>query len=225
MLRGGCAILCLVIAGFAVAQEGKYSIKTGDTPPPKAVSESIQKLLDKKSVQLLAPDGKPIAELWFRANVPADATPEQIKNGITYREVKQSEILGVIRVDQDWSDYRKQKVKPGVYTLRLGYQPADGDHQGASTYKEFLVLVDAAKDTKAELMDYKEMVEHSMKSITTGHPGVLMLFPNPKPGAAPKLEAKEMNHWVLFTKEEITAAGKNTGTSLGIGVTLVGNAP
>lgn len=225
MLRAGCVVLCLVIAGYSPAQEGKYAIKTGDTAPPKGVSEAIQKLLEKKSVQLLAADGKSIAELWFRASVPADATPEQIKNGITYREVKQTEILGVIRVDQDWSDYRKQKVKPGVYTLRLGYQPADGDHQGASIHKEFLVLVDTAKDTKPELMDYKEMVELSMKSISTGHPGVLMLFPNPKPGPAPKLDAKEMNHWVLFTKEGITAAGKDTGTTLGIGVTLVGNAP
>ena len=228
MLRAGrCAVVVFFLAAAAVsnAQSGKFAIKTAESPPPKAVHESIRKLLDKQSVQFLSADGKLLAELWFRSSVPADATAEQIKNGITYRELKQSEIIGVIRFDQDTADYRKQKVKAGVYTLRLGYQPADGDHQGSSMHKEFLVVVDPAKDTKPDLMDYKELVEMSMKTISTGHPGVFMLFPNPKPGPAPKLEAKEMNHWVLNTKEAITVDGKKTGTSIGIGVTLIGQAP
>lgn len=226
MLRtGSCALVFLFAVSVVHSQGGKYSIKTAQTPPPKGVSESIRKLLDKQSVQFLSADGKQLAEVWFRASVPADATPEQIKNGITYREIKQSEIIGVIRFDQDTADYRKQKVKAGVYTLRLGYQPADGDHQGSSMHKEFLVLVDPAKDTKTDLMDYKEMVELSMKTISTGHPAVFMLFPVPKPGPAPKLEAKEMNHWVLNTKEEITVDGKKTGASIGIGITLIGQAP
>ncbi len=226
MLRAvSCALVLLLAAALAHSQSGKYSIKTAATPPPKAISEPIRKLLDKQSVQLLGADGKQLAEVWFRASVPADATPEQIKNGITYREIKQSEIIGVIRFDQDTVDYRKQKVKAGTYTLRLGYQPADGDHQGSSIHKEFLVLVDPAKDTKPDLFDYKELVELSMKTISTGHPAVFMLFPVPKPGAMPKLEAKEMNHWVLNTKEEITVDGKKTGSSIGIGVTLIGQAP
>jgi hypothetical protein len=32
------------------------------------------------------------------------------------------------------------------------------------------------------------------------------------------------NHWVLQTKSDIAVAGKKTGTSLGIGLTLVGAA-
>ena len=64
-----------------------------------------------------------------------------------------------------------------------------------------------------------------MKTISTGHPGVFMLFPVAKPGPMPKLEAKEMNHWVLNAKEEITVDGKKTGSSIGIGFTLIGQAP
>ncbi len=218
-------LILLAAVGLSNAQNAKYAIKTGATPPPKEISESIRKLLDNRSVQFLVPGGKVGAELWFRKTVPADATPEQIKNGITYRELKQTEILGVVRFDQDWLDYRKQKVKAGVYTLRLGFQPEDGDHTGSSQFKEFVAVLLAAKDTKAQVLDYKEMVEISQKSISTGHPGVFMLFPNAKPGAAPQLAAKEMNHWVLNTKQEITVAGKKTGASLGIGLTLIGSAP
>ena len=184
-------------------------------PDPKAAHEP-------PSIQLLDPAGKTVCEVWFRKEIPAEATPEQVKNGLTYREVKQSEVVGAIRFDQDWRDYRKQKVKAGTYTLRLGYQPMDGDHTGSSEFQDFLLVLDAAKDTKPDLMDAKHMIETSAKSIGTGHPGVFMLFPTEKPGAAPTLAAMPKNHWVLQTKEDVTVAGKKTGTSLGIGLTRVG---
>jgi len=38
----------------------------------------------------------------------------------------------------------------------------------------------------------------SSKSIETGHPGVFMLFPLSKAPAAPQLEAKRNNHWVVM---------------------------
>jgi hypothetical protein len=216
--------LLLALFPFVEAQDGKYTIKTIDMPVPKEVGEPIQKLLQPQAIQLLDPAGKNVCEVWLRKEIPADATPEQIKNGLTYREVKQSELFGVVRFDQDWRDYRKQKVKAGTYTLRLGYQPMDGDHTGASEFQDFLVVLSASGDTKADVMDPKHMIETSAKSISTGHPGVFMLFPNNKPGAAPALAAMPKNHWVLMTKEDVTVNGQKTGASLGVGLTLVGAA-
>jgi hypothetical protein len=218
------AVLLLAATTFAAAQEGKYSIKPGDAAPPKELSEQVRKLLDGKPVQFLDAQGKTVADLWRRKEVPADVTPEQIKNGLTYRELSQTEILGAVKFHQDWTDYRKQKVKAGVYTLRLGFQPADGDHAGSSTYQEFLVAIDAAKDTKPAVMEPEQMVKMSMKTVNTGHPGVFMLFPNPKPAAEPKLEAKPNNHWVLFAKEDVSVKGKKTEKGIGLGITLVGHA-
>jgi hypothetical protein len=222
--RWASGLLVLALLPYGEAQESKYSIKTAETPVPAEIGEPIKNLLGPQSIQLLDPASKTVCEVWFRKEIPADATPEQVKNGLTYREVKQSEVVGVIRFDQDWRDYRKQKVKATTYTLRLGYQPMDGDHTGSSDYQDFLLVLDAAKDTKAELMDAKHMIETSAKSIGTGHPGVFMLFPNSKPGAAPTLAALPKNHWVLQTKEDVSVNGKKTGTSLGFGLTLVGAA-
>ncbi len=227
MIRGACGavgVLALALLSYVLAEDTKFSIKTADTPVPQEIAEPIQKLLGPQSVQLLDPAGQIVCEAWFRKEIPADATPEQVKNGLTYREVKQSEVVAVIRFDQDWRDYRKQKVKAGTYTMRLGYQPMDGDHTGASETQDFLLAVDAAKDTKPDLMDAKQMIETSAKSIGTGHPAVFMLFPNTKPGAAPTLAALPKNHWVLQTKEDVAIGGKKTGTSLGFGLTLVGAA-
>jgi hypothetical protein len=221
--RWAAVVILLAGGSFLPAQGGKYSIKTGSNPPPKELNDAIAKLLSPKSVTFVDTQGKAVADLWFRNDVPADATPEQIKNGVTYRELKQTEILGAVRFEQDWTDYRKQKIKAGVYTLRLVYQPMDGDHTGASQFTEFVLIVDAAKDTKPALMDPKDMIEVSQKSIGTGHPGVFMLFPNNKPAAAPQLVSKEGNHWVLNVGEDITVGGKKAGI-IGIGLTLVGNA-
>jgi hypothetical protein len=213
----------IALVPLALAQEGKFAVKAATSDPPKELADDVQKLLGKNSIQLLDGGGKVIGEFWFRGEIPADATPEQIKNGITWREVKQTEVIGAVRFEQDWTDYRKQKVKAGVYTLRLGYQPADGDHQGSSEFQDFLLVVAADKDKKPELLDAKQMVELSGSSIGATHPGVFMLAPNPK-AAGPAIVSAPRNHWVLQSKGEISIAGKKTGTAMGIGLNVVGHA-
>ena len=211
----------------ASSQEGKkYTIKTANTPAPKELSEPIQKLLADTSVQLLDGAGKPICEVWFRKELPAEATPEQIKTGVTYREVKQTEILGAIQFHKDWSDYRKQKIKAGVYTMRLAFQPTDGKHTAdISDYQEFALVISAKADTKAALMEAKALHDKSGDSLDLAHPGVFMLVPNTKPGPDPRLVANPKNHWVLNSKCNLLVAGKATGTSIGIGLNLVGHSP
>ena len=45
-------------------------------------------------------------------------------------------------------DYRDQSIAKGVYTMRYGLQPVNGDHLGVSTYRDYSLLLPAAKDTK-----------------------------------------------------------------------------
>jgi hypothetical protein len=217
-------VLSLGLLPLAFGQTGKLMVKSASTEPPSEVAEPIRKLLDAGSIQVHDGDGKPVAEYWFRKEIPIDATPEQVKNGITYREAKATEIFGAVRFDQDMRDYRKQKVKAGVYTLRLGFQPADGDHQGSSDFTEFLLAISAEKDRSPDLLDSKALQEASQKSIKTGHPAVFMLFPASKPGAAPEIQAKPRNHQVLATKIEATVDGKAVGVPLGVSVTVIGSA-
>ena len=204
----------------------KYTIKTANSPASKEISAAIQKLLADSSVQLLADGGKPICEVWFRKDLPAEATPEQIKTGVTFREVKQTEILGAVQFHKDWTDYRKQKIKAGVYTMRLAYQPTDGKHTAdVSDFQEFALVISAKADTKAALMEAKALHDKSGDSLDLAHPGVFMLWPNNKPGKEPNLAAQPKNHWVLNSKCNLIVGGKATGTSIGIGLTLVGHSP
>jgi hypothetical protein len=217
----------IVVFSVVSAQEGaKYTIKNAKTPLPKELSEAIQKLLDESSVQLLNGGGEVICDVWFRNDMPAEATPEQIKSGVTFREVKQTEILGAIHFHKDWTDYRKQKIKAGVYTMRLGYQPADGKHTAdVSDFQEFALVISAKADTKPGLMEAKSLQDKSGDSLDLAHPGVFMMWPNAKPGKEPDLVSRPKNHWVLNSKCNLVVGGKATGTSIGIGVTLVGHSP
>src|SRR5262249_39269103 len=138
-----------------------YSVKTATTPVPKELKAAVGNLLSDRSVQFLDPKGNAIGELWFRKEIPAKATPAQVKNGLTYRELDETTLLGAVRFDQAVTDYRKQKIKAGVYTLRLGFQPMDGDHMGTAPYPEFCLLVPANADAKPDTISAKELQELS----------------------------------------------------------------
>src|SRR5262245_53937551 len=144
------ALLALWLIATPSVWAGNYSIKVGQTPPPQELREPFRKLLGERSIQFLDEKGTPVAEVWFRQVVPAKATPEQVKNGLTYHEVEETTFLGAIRFDQQITDFRKQKIKAGVYTLRLGFQPMDGDHMGTAPFPEFCLLIPASADRKPD---------------------------------------------------------------------------
>jgi hypothetical protein len=193
-------MLLLVAAATARAADAPpYAVKVADsTAPPNEVQEPIRKLLDERCIQLVTAKGDLVLELWLRKEVPAKATETQIKNGLTYREVPESTVVGAVRFARDYTDYRKQKIKAGVYTLRLATQPMDGDHMGTAPYNQFCLLSPAADDRTPATMAAKSLHELSAKS-TEGHPGVMLLFPGKGAEATPKLVSKGSGHWaVLF---------------------------
>jgi hypothetical protein len=202
------------------AADNPYTIKTADkTPAPKEVQEPIRKLLGERCIQMLDAKGDVLAELWFRKDVPAKATDAQVKNGLTYREIPETTLFGVIRFPKQTTDYRKQKIPAGVYTLRLANQPMDGDHMGTAPFSEFLLMSPAAEDKKPDPMEPKALQELSGKT-TNGHPGVLLLFPGKGAKAEAKLEKKEENHWILLILQEVKIGEKKA--TLPIGLTLSG---
>ncbi|HTU89743.1 MAG TPA: hypothetical protein VMF69_06585 [Gemmataceae bacterium] len=219
-LAGAAVLLTLTILPALAARGDEYQIKTVDkTPAPKEVQEPIRKLLAERCVQLLTAKGDLLAEVWFRKDMPVKATDAQIKNGLTYAEVLESTVFGAIRFPKQITDYRKQKIPAGVYTLRLANQPMDGDHMGTAPYSEFLLLSPAADDKMPDTMEAKKLQEMSGKT-TGSHPGVLLLFPGKGAAETPKLEKKEENHWVLLFLLDAKAGDKNA--VLPVGLTLIG---
>src|SRR5262249_48400076 len=138
-----------------------------------------------------------------------------------FAEIQETTLVGVVKVAKVMTDYRKQKIKEGVYTMRLAIQPSDGDHQGTAPNKEFLLLVPAADDKAPDpLKDAKELYELSTKATGSSHPGVFLLFSGKDPGNAPKLVTMPDNHWVLTWKQDVRI--KDSKATLIFGLTLIG---
>jgi hypothetical protein len=216
----GAVVLSLAICSNAPA-DAKYSLKPATTAVPSELAEPIRALMAEGSLQVVDAKGNLICEFWVRKEIPTKATPEQVKNGLTYRELDESLVVGAIRFDQIFTDFRKQKIKPGVYTLRLGFQPMDGDHMGTAPYQEFCLVSPAKADEKPDLMEPKELRELSAKTTGTAHPSVMLLFPNEKPEEKPKLEDKGNDIFVAAFKRPVNANGEKT--SMGFALTVVGH--
>lgn len=216
------ALICLLVTGSA---QGAFaagpSVKEVSSPPPEELAAPVRALMSPTSYQVTDGKGQVLCEIWFCQDLPSKATPEQIKKGVTYRELEESALVGAVRFTETFTDYRKQKIKPGIYTLRLGFQPMNGDHMGTSPYPEFCLLSPAKLDTKTALMETKELHEMSAKSTGASHPAIMLLHPPEKAEDKPQIVDKGSDTWVLAVKRPVTA-GKEKST-IGLALTVVGH--
>ena len=217
MSRTLAAVAILLATAGTVAADP--AVKVEEKEPPKELSDAMRGLLSPKAMSVSDDKGKLLFTVWARKELDAKANAD-VKAGAKYSHIEETTVLGAVQFAADWSDYRKQKIKAGVYTLRLGLQPMDGDHMGTAPYSEFALLVPAAEDTKPDLMDAESLHEISKKSNTRKHPGIMLLFPNRKPADAPAIEAKPKEHWTLNYQVPVKA-GSEKGM-LGFSLVVVG---
>lgn len=215
MLRLLTFVFILGIAVPGLAADGKFSVKAVDGAPK--VSAPVKAVLEAKGLAVQDAAGKTILTVWPRKALAA----KDVSGDVKYGHLEEGQLLGAVEVPAIWGDYRKQKIKPGTYTLRLGMQPMDGDHMGTAPYNEFLLLAPADKDTKPDVIDPKDLHELSAESSGGKHPGVLLLYPNKKPGEPPAIEAKPQDIWLLSYTVPVTAGGKTL--PLGFSLVVVGH--
>lgn len=215
--------LFLLCTCVCIATDTGYQVKIVRTAPPTEVSAAVRAELAVEALQVFNDKGELHCELWFRKVIPVKATPEQVQNGLTYREIEPTTLLGVIRYPQIHKDYRRQDVPAGVYTLRFVIQPQSGDHAGSAPYQEFCLLSDAKTDSKLATMEVKELIEQSAAAITGSHPTMMLLFPQTETELATKVTDEGRGHWVVRHVLQMQADGKPA--KLGIGLTVAGYSP
>ena len=221
MIRRTLAVAALLaLAASSLAADAKLTVKVEKADPPKELSDAVRKTLSDQAMSVSDEKGKLICTVWAAKALDTKATAEQAKAGLKYSHVEETTVVGAVKFAEEWKDYRKQKIKPGVYTLRLGVQLMDGDHMGTAPYNEFALLCPAAEDKAPDLMEVKELFELSGKSTGRKHPGVVLLFPNKTPAEAPAIEAKPKEHVVLSYRVPATAAGQKA--NLGFSLVIVG---
>jgi hypothetical protein len=217
-LRRGL-VLIFLFAGRVSAAE-PFTAKYETLEPPAVVADPVRKLLAGEALVVRTEKGDAVMHVWFRAAIPVKATDEQIKNGLTYREIPEGTLVGAIEFPQSFTDFRKQKIAKGAYTLRFAIQPDIGDHTGTTPHPEFCLMSAAEKDKSAEPMAKKDLIELSSEVNDGKHPSVLLLFPYYAREEGPRLLGKENGVWVAAVRRPVLAG--ETKASLGFAITVAG---
>lgn len=213
------ASLFLLLPGTSAAAEYRAE-KAG--APPEELGPAVRETLAPEGIRIIGPEG-PLCEIWVRTSVPAAAGAAQ-QLGIAYPQIVEGTLMGAVRFLREAKDYRRQSVKPGVYTLRYGLHPTDGNHMGVATQRDFLLLVPAAADSSPSGVTYNDLLGLSRKASGTNHPSVWSLEPASGETEPKLLHKEDEDHWVLQFSVQVQPQG-GAATKLTLGLVVVGSAP
>lgn len=172
-------VLAVALGPAAVRAQDTYKIEPLKEGPPAALAGAIKETLETQGYRVTNGQGKAVADVWLRKAVPASGKPAGPQGVVLFPVLAEGELLGALRFPVEGHDYRDQPIATGVYTIRYGLQPVNGDHLGVSPYRDFALLVEAAKDKELANLPQKRLEDQSAEAAGTSHPAVLMLLPAP----------------------------------------------
>jgi hypothetical protein len=192
-MRKLAVISLLSTLGFAA--DGPYQSAPAGGPPAE-VAPAIGQALQKDGVKI-SNNGAAYCEIWFRTEKPSGA--KTTEENVTLPFLPAGALVGVIRFDGKGADRRGQTIKAGVYTLRYGIMPINGDHQGAAPQRDFLLLTPASEDRDLNSTPgFEALVAMSRKASGTPHPAVLSFWKSDTD--TPRFEKQGDTDWVLQAK-------------------------
>ena len=172
-----------------------------DAKPPKKIAAPLRSLLDDRGVRVTA--GGATIDFWWVKALPA-------KNGgsFSWSGVAEGTFVGAAQVTGKHEDIRGRPIREGVYTLRFGMQPQNGDHLGSSPYREFLLIIQAASDSDPQPTGHETTVELSKLTIKSSHPAIWSLDPPVADGQPLSIITNDSGHQAVIFEIGVSKGGK-----------------
>jgi len=226
MLCNRAIVLSVVLLPAAVLGQESYKVEALKEGPPAALAGEFKEALSASGYRVVDDQGKSYAEFWLRKAVPATKKPAGPEGAVLFPVLVEGELLGALQFLGEGHDYRDQTIAKGIYTLRYGLQPVNGDHLGVSTFRDYVLLVPAAKDKAVADLPPKRLEQQSAESAGTSHPAVLMLLAAPAGSTAePAMVHDEtLNTWGAVIPLNLAVKGESSAVSLPVQLILVGMA-
>jgi hypothetical protein len=163
----------------AAGRAQEYKVEVLKEAPPSGISDPVKGVLESQGYRVLDDQGKPYADVWLRKGTPASSKPAGPKGAVQFPFLEEGELLGALRYSGEGHDFRDQAIAKGVYTLRYGLQPVNGDHLGVSEFRDYALLLPSARDKDLANLAKKKLDTQSAESAGSNHPAILMLLSAP----------------------------------------------
>ncbi len=212
-------VFTLLMFGAAplFAAEATHKLETVKKAP-EGISKQITSALDPNGYRISGPKGT-VCEIWLAKNL---AFKPKFKPSLSVKyPFTPGQFVGALRVPEKvtYTDFRGQELKAGVYTLRYGKQPEDGNHVGTSDLADFILALPSKVDADTKtITDFDTLSEKSAGSAGSTHPAIFSLLPAEKTTKAAKLSHdEEHDYWIL----QVAATGKQKDKSIPIALRMI----
>ena len=212
-------IVCLLTVTTVRARE--HRAETAEvTPPSENLAKEVAELLSHDCVKVIRGTKRTVCEIWLCKEWPVKASFKP--NDEVLYPFEMGQLIGVVRYRRKGNDFRDQEISKGIYTLRYGQQPVDGNHEGTSPSRDFLCLVQAEQDKSADPIGKDEMLKLSAEAAQSNHPAILCLPKTPTQAKRNPVigHDEERDWWILYLAGVQTSDGKSQ--TLPLNVVIVG---
>jgi hypothetical protein len=193
-----------------------------DGMPKDDLSKEIADLIADEGIKVLRGSNRTVCDIWpcRKWDRQSDFKPTaEVQYPFT-----QGQLMGVLRFRRRSTDFRDQQISSGVYTLRYGQQPVDGNHVGTSPTRDFLLLLKAEDDRSPGLMGEEELMKLSAEAAGSSHPAMMWLNRRGNvDAAAPSLYHDEDRDWWILRLSDGKPSDSSAG-KLSIDLVVVGHA-
>lgn len=190
-------LLLMVLPAISVhAQEYRVEV-LDEAAEVEGLEKDVASLIANKGMRIIRGSSRTFCDIWpsKKWDVVGDfkPTPERLY------PFKPGQLIGLLHFGRRGKDFRDQTISRGWYTLRYGLQPTDGNHEGTSPTRDFVLLVPVKQDKSPKPLALEKLLEASMESSGGGHPAMLCLQkPAKEAPKKPKMRHVESKDWWII---------------------------
>jgi hypothetical protein len=207
--------LFIVLIACALVFAQSLTISPHADPPPADLADPLEALMAPSGERIVA-SGTTL-EFWWVKSLPLMPS----STAVAWSAVEEGTLIGAVTLSANYPDIRGKTMKAGIYTLRYGVQPQDGDHAGVSPHREFLMISPAALDNAVGALGHDGTIGLAKQTIGGSHPASWSLDPliaSEQTGSTKMNDAGQTS--VIFSVPA-SRDGKDVGALL-FGLILVG---
>lgn len=218
------AIGAALIGPSASAQDS-YSTEVLSEAPPEDLAAPVRETLSDEGIRVLDAKGKPYLDLWLRKSLPTQGEITEPTGSVIFPYLQIGELVGAVRLAEDTGDYKDQVILPGVYTMRYGLQPVDGNHLGVSKFRDYVLLSLPDEDIELEPIPQDDLNAVSTGPSATNHPSVFLLLPAEADATVPSIVSEESEKRTSVVLRIPLETDQGEGKTLTTQLVIVGAGP